>query len=76
MIEAIVGNSFDQVGFGVLYFFMINAKPFDEGLLHDIFRIGLATEQIIGDPLEQRLIECNYLCLVQNVMKLMPQRYA
>jgi hypothetical protein len=49
-----------------LYFGRIDAQPFYESVLHNIFSIRLATKQIIGNVVQHWLIESNGLSLVQN----------
>ena len=72
MIEAVIGNGLDQIRFGILDFCLVDAQPFHESILHHIFRIGLAAQQIIGDVVQQRLVECDGLSVVQNLIILIP----
>ena len=76
MVKAIVGYRLDKVCLGVLNFSLVNAQPFNESVLHYILCIGFATEQIIGNVVEQRLVERYGLSLVQFLIILIQQRYA
>jgi hypothetical protein len=49
-----------------LYFGRIDAQPFYESVLHNIFSIRLATKQIVGNVVQHWLIKNNGLSLVQN----------
>jgi hypothetical protein len=66
VIEAIVSYRFDQIRFCILDFGRIDAQPLYESILHNIFRVCLATKQIVSDVVQHRLVESNSLSLVQN----------
>lgn len=66
MVQAVVGNRLDQVSLGVLYVGLVDAQPFHKSILHNVFCIGLTPKQVVGDAVQQRLIENNGLRLIHG----------
>jgi hypothetical protein len=67
VVQAIVLDRADQISFGILDLFMINAQPPRERLLHNILSILFTTYQIVCDGMQERLIECYGLRLIHVV---------
>ena len=67
MIKAIVRNGRNQISLCVANFSLVNGKPLQKCILHHIFGIGLAAQQIISYAVQKRLIKSDRLSLVQSV---------
>jgi len=57
MTDAIISDCLNEVSFCVIYFLRVDGEPLQERLLHNVFRIGFASNDVVRDRGERWLIK-------------------